>query len=84
MTSAATRTAREPTAARRSWRERRDRSLPAAPPSASFRSIAEPRNAHAIVQAALTAFGRVDILVNNAGILRDVIFHRMTLVDWWT
>ena len=45
-------------------------------------SIAEPRNADAIVAAALGAFGRVDILVNNAGILRDVIFHKMSWSDW--
>ena len=38
---------------------------------ASTLSIAEPKNAEAIVKAALEAFGRVDILVNNAGILRD-------------
>src|SRR4029077_11204471 len=49
---------------------------------ASTLSIAEPRNAEAIVKAALTAFGRVDILVNNAGILRDVIFHKMSWADW--
>jgi NAD(P)-dependent dehydrogenase (short-subunit alcohol dehydrogenase family) len=49
---------------------------------ASTLSIAEPRNADAIVQAALAAFGRVDILVNNAGILRDVIFHKMSWSDW--
>src|SRR5262245_37807827 len=45
-------------------------------------SIVEPKNADAIVQAALEAFGRVDILVNNAGILRDRIFHRMSTSDW--
>jgi NAD(P)-dependent dehydrogenase (short-subunit alcohol dehydrogenase family) len=49
---------------------------------ASMLSIAEPRNADAIIQAALEAFGRVDILVNNAGILRDVIFHKMSWSDW--
>ena len=49
---------------------------------ASTLSIAEPRNADGIVQAALEAFGRVDILVNNAGILRDVIFHKMSWSDW--
>jgi NAD(P)-dependent dehydrogenase (short-subunit alcohol dehydrogenase family) len=49
---------------------------------ASTLSIAEPRNADTIVQAALEAFGRVDILVNNAGILRDVIFHKMSWSDW--
>ena len=49
---------------------------------ASTRSIAEPKNAEAIVKSALDAFGRVDILVNNAGILRDAIFHRMSHTDW--
>ena len=49
---------------------------------ASTLSIAEPRNADAIVAAALGTFGRVDILVNNAGILRDVIFHKMSWSDW--
>jgi len=49
---------------------------------ASTLSIAEPKNAEAIVKAALEAFGRVDILVNNAGILRDVIFHKMSHADW--
>src|SRR6202008_2289128 len=49
---------------------------------ASTLSIAEPKNADQIVKATLTAFGRVDILVNNAGILRDVIFHKMSTVDW--
>ena len=45
-------------------------------------SIAEPKNADAIVKVALDAFGRVDILVNNAGILRDTIFHKMSWSDW--
>jgi NAD(P)-dependent dehydrogenase (short-subunit alcohol dehydrogenase family) len=45
-------------------------------------SITEPKNADAIVAAALEAFGRIDILVNNAGILRDAIFHKMTASDW--
>jgi NAD(P)-dependent dehydrogenase (short-subunit alcohol dehydrogenase family) len=49
---------------------------------ASTLSIVEPKNAEAIVKAALDAFGRVDILVNNAGILRDVIFHQMSWSDW--
>jgi NAD(P)-dependent dehydrogenase (short-subunit alcohol dehydrogenase family) len=49
---------------------------------ASTQSITEPKNAEAIVKAALDAFGRVDILVNNAGILRDVIFHKMSWSDW--
>jgi len=49
---------------------------------ASTLSITEPKNAEAIVKAALDAFGHVDILVNNAGILRDVIFHKMSHADW--
>jgi NAD(P)-dependent dehydrogenase (short-subunit alcohol dehydrogenase family) len=49
---------------------------------ASTLSITEPKNAEAIVNAALDAFGRIDILVNNAGILRDVIFHKMSWSDW--
>jgi NAD(P)-dependent dehydrogenase (short-subunit alcohol dehydrogenase family) len=49
---------------------------------ASTLSITEPKNAEAIVKAALDAFGSVDILVNNAGILRDVIFHKMSHSDW--
>src|SRR3954463_14885384 len=49
---------------------------------ASTLSIADPKNADAIVKAALDAFGHVDILVNNAGILRDRIFHKMSWSDW--
>src|SRR5665647_1155520 len=49
---------------------------------ASTLSIVEPKNAEAIVAAALDAFGRVNILINNAGILRDVIFHKMSWSDW--
>jgi NAD(P)-dependent dehydrogenase (short-subunit alcohol dehydrogenase family) len=45
-------------------------------------SIAEPKNAQAIVEAALGAFGHVDILINNAGILRDRMFHKMSHLDW--
>ena len=48
----------------------------------SFHSVADWEGAHAIVQDAIDAFGRVDAVVNNAGILRDVIFHRMTREDW--
>src|SRR4029079_14767401 len=49
---------------------------------ASTLSIAEPKNAEAIVKSALDAFGRVDILVNNVCILREAIFHRMSHTDW--
>ena len=41
-------------------------------------SVADWGAAHAMVEAALNAFGRIDIVVNNAGILRDAMFHRMS------
>jgi NAD(P)-dependent dehydrogenase (short-subunit alcohol dehydrogenase family) len=50
--------------------------------AASFHSIAEWDSAHAIIQDALDAFGRIDVVVNNAGVLRDIIFHKMTREDW--
>ncbi len=43
----------------------------------NYDSVATPAGGDAIVQAALSAFGRVDVLVNNAGILRDKAFHKM-------
>jgi len=48
----------------------------------SFHSIAAWDSAHAIVEDAVKAYGRLDVVVNNAGILRDVIFHKMTQDDW--
>ena len=48
----------------------------------SFHSIAAWDSAHAIIDDAIKAFGRIDVVVNNAGILRDVIFHKMTESDW--
>jgi NAD(P)-dependent dehydrogenase (short-subunit alcohol dehydrogenase family) len=50
--------------------------------SPSFHSIATWEGAHAIIQDALDAFGKIDAVVNNAGVLRDVIFHKMTKEDW--
>ncbi|GAC1561385.1 MAG: SDR family oxidoreductase [Beijerinckiaceae bacterium] len=49
---------------------------------ANFDSVAEPAAAATIVKTALDAFGRIDCVVNNAGILRDRIFHRMSVVDF--
>ncbi len=49
---------------------------------ANFNSVAEPASAQAIVKAAVENFGRVDAVINNAGILRDRIFHRMSIEDW--
>ena len=45
-------------------------------------SVADPLGAERIIKAAIDNFGRVDCVVNNAGILRDRIFHRMSVVDW--
>jgi NAD(P)-dependent dehydrogenase (short-subunit alcohol dehydrogenase family) len=45
-------------------------------------SVADPAGAERIVKAAVDNFGRIDCVVNNAGILRDRIFHRMSVVDW--
>ena len=39
-------------------------------------------NGSAIVESALSKFGRIDIIVNNAGILRNSMFHKMTATDW--
>lgn len=41
-----------------------------------------PGDCAAIVDAAVTAFGRIDALVNNAGITRDALALRMSDADW--
>lgn len=45
-------------------------------------SVAEPDSARAIVETAVSGFGRIDIVVNNAGNLRDAFFHKMTFDEW--
>lgn len=45
-------------------------------------SVAEPAGANNIIQTAIDNFGCIDCVVNNAGILRDRIFHRMSVVDF--
>lgn len=40
-------------------------------------SVSNPAGGAAIVQTAMTEFGRIDIVVNNAGILRDKTFHNL-------
>lgn len=45
-------------------------------------SVSEPGSAQKIVEAALSAFGRIDCVINNAGILRDRFFHKMSLEEW--
>ncbi|HML08585.1 MAG TPA: SDR family oxidoreductase [Xanthobacteraceae bacterium] len=48
----------------------------------NFDSVAEPAAAANIVKTALDHFGRLDGVVNNAGILRDAIFHKMSVADF--
>ena len=50
--------------------------------AANADSVAEAASAQRIVQCALDAFGRIDGVVNNAGILRDRMFHRMSVDEW--
>src|ERR1700716_731111 len=46
---------------------------------ANFETVAEAIPASKIVKAAIDSFGRLDGVVNNAGILRDAIFHKMSI-----
>lgn len=45
-------------------------------------SVGEWESARKIVQTATDSFGRLDIVVNNAGILRDAMFHKMSIEQW--
>ncbi|SMB94815.1 3-oxoacyl-[acyl-carrier-protein] reductase [Thermanaeromonas toyohensis ToBE] len=44
--------------------------------------VSQKEEAQALIEGALSAFGRVDILVNNAGITRDNLLLRMRHEDW--
>lgn len=46
---------------------------------ANFETVAEAIPASKIVKMAIDKYGRLDGIVNNAGILRDAIFHRMSI-----
>ena len=46
---------------------------------ANFETVAEAIPASKIVKTAIDSFGKLDGVVNNAGILRDAIFHRMSI-----
>ena len=46
---------------------------------ANFETVAEAIPASKIVKTATDHFGRLDGVVNNAGILRDMIFHKMSV-----
>ncbi|MGE0383909.1 MAG: SDR family oxidoreductase [Gammaproteobacteria bacterium] len=45
-------------------------------------SVADPAAAEAMVRQAVDAFGGLDAVVNNAGVLRDTMFHKMSVADW--
>jgi hypothetical protein len=45
-------------------------------------SVAEFSSAVNIIKTAVDTFGRIDSVINNAGILRDRIFHKMSVVDF--
>ena len=45
---------------------------------ANFDSVGTPEGGQAIIDTALSNFGRIDIVINNAGILRDKSFVKMT------
>ena len=49
---------------------------------ANAASVSDPEGAESIIQDAVTQFGQIDAVVNNAGILRDTIFHKMSIHDW--
>ena len=45
-------------------------------------SVAEWESANRIIKTATDAFGTLDAVVNNAGILRDRIFHNLSVEEW--
>lgn len=45
-------------------------------------SVTDAAAVEAMVQQAISAWGRIDILINNAGILRDKSFAKMALADF--
>src|SRR3954466_63296 len=48
----------------------------------NYGSVADWDQAHAMIDQAVDAFGRIDILVNVAGILRDRMLFNMTEAEW--
>jgi len=46
---------------------------------ANYNSV---EDGEAIVETAISTYGRVDVVINNAGILRDVTFLKMVDNDW--
>lgn len=48
----------------------------------SGHDVSDWTEARALIEMALSSFGRLDILVNNAGILRDRLFANMSEEEW--
>src|SRR5215211_799073 len=48
----------------------------------NYGSVADWDQAHAMIEQAVDAFGRIDIVVNVAGILRDRMIFNMTEAEW--
>lgn len=49
---------------------------------ANTASVADVGGAYTIIETAMDSFGRIDSIVNNAGILRDKMFHKMSIDDF--
>ncbi len=49
---------------------------------ASTDSVASWESANRIIKTAIDMYGKLDVVVNNAGILRDRIFHNMSVEEW--
>jgi len=49
---------------------------------ASHDNVSSKQGADAIIEKALSTYGRVDVLLNNAGILRDKTLLKMSPEDW--
>lgn len=49
---------------------------------ANHGDVSDPQAAESVIEDAIAHFGQVDAVVNNAGVLRDRIFHRMSVTDW--
>jgi NAD(P)-dependent dehydrogenase (short-subunit alcohol dehydrogenase family) len=49
---------------------------------ANFGNVSKFEDAQQMVQDAIDNFGQLDAVVNNAGILRDRMFHKMSIEEW--
>jgi 3-oxoacyl-[acyl-carrier protein] reductase len=49
---------------------------------AKIADVGQPESAASLIDAAMTAFGRLDILVNNAAVRREIDFERLDYQEW--